>query len=146
MKKLVRVNLSVALLAVVLAFGGGVASAKGGGGGGGTTPPASPPPSSGVWPTGFPLPINPGTIISQSSTTAVLRSTDSVGVVVGKLDALYVTQKGCTQRLAVNRPKDYLCVNSATGKTDEVYFTFAALDVTATNPSRSQTNAFYIKG
>jgi hypothetical protein len=149
-KKLVRANISVAMLAVVLAFGGGVAAAKGGGGsggGGGTTPPApAPAPSSGTWPTGFPLPTNPGTIISQSSTSAVVRSTDSTAVVNSKLDALYVTQKGCTQKLAVNRPKDYLCVNPATQKTDEVYFTFAALDPTATNPSRSQTNAFYIKG
>jgi hypothetical protein len=46
----------------------------------------------------------------------------------------------------VNRPRDYLCRNAATGKTDEVYFTFAALDPTATDPARSQTNAFYVKG
>jgi hypothetical protein len=76
----------------------------------------------------------------------VVRSTDSVGVVTSKLDTLYVTQKGCTQRLAVNRPKDYLCVNPATNKTDEVYFFFAALDPTATDPSRSQTTANYLAG
>jgi hypothetical protein len=143
-KKLVRINLSAALLAAVLAVGGGVATAKGGGGG--TTPPASPSPSSGTWPAAFPLPTNPGTILSQSSTKAVVRSTDTVEAVNNKLDALYVTQKGCTQKLAVNRPKDYLCVNPATKKTDEVYFFFAALDPTPTDPSRSQTSANYLKG
>ncbi|HEY0520883.1 MAG TPA: hypothetical protein VGC84_15415 [Ilumatobacteraceae bacterium] len=139
-------NLSAATLAVVLALGGGVAIAKGGGGGGGGGGTGSPPPSSGTWPAAYPLPTSPGTIISQSSTTAVVRSTDSTGVVNSKLDTLYVTQKGCTEKLAVNRPKDYLCFNSATGKTDEIYFTFAALDPTATDPSRSQTNAFLLKG
>jgi hypothetical protein len=131
-KKPVGITLSVAVLAVVLALGGGVATAQGGGGG--------------TWPAAFPLPINPGTVLSQSSSKAVVRSTDTVVVVLGKLDALYVTQKGCTAKLAVNRPKDYLCVNPATGKTDEVYFTFAALDPTPTDPSRSQSNAFYLKG
>jgi hypothetical protein len=143
-KKLVRINLSASMLVVVLALGGGVAAAKGGGGG--SAPPASPSPSSGTWPAAFPLPTNPGTIISQSSTRAVVRSIDSTSVVTSKLDALYVTQKGCTPKLAVNKPKDYLCVNRATGKTDEIYFTFAALDPTATDPSRSQSNAFYLKG
>jgi hypothetical protein len=143
-KKLVRVNLSAALLAAVLALGGGVATAKGGGGG--TTPPASLPPSSGTWPAAFPLPTNPGTVLSQSSTKAVVRSTDTVLAVRNKLDALYVTQKGCTQKLAVNRPKDYLCVNPVTKKTDEVYFFFAALDPTPTDPSRSQTTANYVEG
>ena len=99
-----------------------------------------------TWPANLPLPVSPGTLTSQSSTTAVVRSTDEVAVVRSKLDDLYVTQKGCTLRLAVNRPKDYLCTNSATGKTEEVYFTFAALDPTAADPSRSQTNAFYVKG
>ncbi len=153
MKKLVRVNLSVAMFAAVLALGGGLATAKGGGsggggggGGGGSTPPATSPPATGAWPAGFPLPTNPGTVISQSSTKAVVRSTDSVATVTSKLDALYVDGKGCTLRLAVNKPKDYLCANSATGKTDEVYFTFAALDPTASDPSRSQSNAFYVKG
>jgi hypothetical protein len=46
----------------------------------------------------------------------------------------------------VNKPKDYLCANPATGKSDEVYFTFAALDPTPSDSSRSQTNAFYVKG
>ena len=143
--------MSVAMFAAVLALGGGVATAKGGSGGGGsgggtTTPPVSSPPATGAWPAGFPLPTNPGTVLSQSSTKAVVRSTDSVATVTSKLDALYVNQKGCTLRLAVNKPKDYLCTNSATGKTDEVYFTFAALDPTATDASRSQSNAFYVKG
>lgn len=145
MKKLVGITLSVATLAVVLAVSGGAAVAKGGGGGGGT-PPASTSPPSGAWPAAFPLPTNPGKIISQSSTKAVVRSTDTVQAVNTKLDNLYVTQKGCTEKLAVNRPTDYLCRNSATGKTDEVYFTFAALDPTATDSSRSQSNAFYLKG
>jgi hypothetical protein len=141
------------MFAAVLALGGGVATAKGGGGGGsgsggggGSTPPPSTLPATGVWPAEFPLPTNPGTVISQSSTKAVVRSTDTVATVTGKLDALYVNQKGCTLRLAVNKPKDYLCANSATGKTDEIYFTFAALDPTATDQSHSQTNAFYVKG
>ena len=72
--------------------------------------------------------------------------TDAAAVVRAKLDDLYVTQKGCTRHLAVNRPRDYLCFNAATGKTDEVVFTFASLDPTATDPSRSQTNAFLIEG
>jgi hypothetical protein len=85
-------------------------------------------------------------VLSQSSTTAVARSTDTVGVVQAKLDDLYVTKKGCTRRLGVNKPRDYLCYSPATGKSDEVLFTFAALDPTVTDPSVSQTNAFYIKG
>ena len=141
MKKLVAVNVSAAVLAVVLAFSGGVAMAKGGGGGGGGSGG-----SSGTWPAAFPLPTNPGTVISQSSSTAAVRSTDTVTVVRGKLDNLYVTQKGCTEKLAVNRPKDYLCTNPVTHVTDEVYFTFAALDPTPTDASRSQSNAFLVKG
>ena len=139
MKKLVGINVTAAIVAVVLVLSGGVAMAKGGGGGGSGG-------SSGTWPAAFPLPTNPGTVISQSSTTAVVRSTDTVTVVRGKLDNLYVTQKGCTERLAVNRPKDYLCVNPATRTTDEIYFTFAALDPTPTDASRSQSNAFYVTG
>ena len=139
MKKLVGINVTATIVAVVLVLSGGVAMAKGGGGGGSGG-------SSGTWPAAFPLPTNPGTVISQSSTTAVVRSTDTVTVVRGKLDNLYVTQKGCTERLAVNRPKDYLCVNPATHTTDEIYFTFAALDPTPTDASRSQSNAFYVTG
>ena len=101
---------------------------------------------SGTWPAEYPLPTGPGTVIRQSSTTAVVRSTDAVATVRGKLDHLYVDLKGCSLRLAVNRPKDYLCYNPATRKTDEVYFTFAALDPTAADPSRSQSNAFYLEG
>ena len=139
MNRLVGINVTATIVAVVLVLSGGVAMAKGGGGGGSGG-------SSGTWPAAFPLPTNPGTVISQSSTTAVVRSTDTVTVVRGKLDNLYVTQKGCTERLAVNRPKDYLCVNHATHTTDEIYFTFAALDPTPTDASRSQSNAFYVKG
>jgi hypothetical protein len=141
MNKTVGINLSAAALAVVLSFNGGVALAQGGS----TKPPPLPAPS-GVWPAAFPLPTSPGTLVSQSSTRVVVRSTDAVGVVKSKLDAVYVTQKGCTQRLAVNRPKDYLCLNPATKKTDEVYFFFAALDPTSTDPSRSQTTANYVAG
>ena len=130
MKKLAAIGMST-LSVVVLA--GGAASASGG-------------ESSGGWPAAYPLPTNPGRLVSQSSTTAVVRSTDSVGTVQAKLDYAYVTQLGCTRRLAVNKPRDYLCYNPATKKTDEVFFTFAALDPTATDPSVSQTNAFYIKG
>ena len=133
MNKLAATTVFTATLSVV-GLVGGAATAQGGGG------------SSSTWPANLPLPVSPGTLTSQSSTTAVVRSTDEVAVVRSKLDDLYVTQKGCTLRLAVNRPKDYLCTNSATGKTEEVYFTFAALDPTAADPSRSQTNAFYVKG
>ena len=91
------------------------------------------------WPGHLPLPTDPGTVVSQSSTTAVVRSTDAAAVVRAKLDDLYVTQKGCTRQLAVNRPRDYLCFNAATGKTDEVVFTFASLDPTDTDPSPPTT-------
>jgi hypothetical protein len=132
MKKPAAIAAFTATLAVVV-LNGGPGMAQGGA-------------STGTWPAGFPLPTNPGTLVSQSPTRAVVRSTDSVAVVKSKLDDLYVTQKGCTLRLAVNKPKDYLCYNPATRKTDEVFFTFAALDPTATGPSISQTNAFYIEG
>ena len=133
MKKPAAIAVFTATLAVVV-LNGGAGMANGGGG------------STGTWPAGLPLPTDPGTLVSQSSTRAVVRSTDSVAVVKSKLDDLYVTQKGCTLRLAVNKPKDYLCYNPATRKTDEVVFTFAALDPTAADPSTSQTNAFYIEG
>ena len=116
-----------------VAFSGVAASASGG-------------QASGAWPAAYPLPTHPGTVRSQSSTTAVVRSTDRVAVVQAKLDNAYVTQKRCIRRLAVNKPRDYLCRNAATGKVDEVMFTFAALDPRATDPSVSQTNAFYFKG
>jgi hypothetical protein len=132
MNKLTAIAATTATLAVVM-LNAGTAAADGGG-------------SSGVWPAHLPLPTDPGTVVSQSSTTAVVRSTDSAAVVTAKLDDLYVTQKGCTRHLAVNRPRDYLCFNAATGKTDEVVFTFASLDPTATDPSRTQTNAFLIEG
>ncbi|MGO4597237.1 hypothetical protein [Terrabacter sp. 2RAF25] len=131
MKKFAAIGMST-IAAVVL--GAGIASASGGGGS-----------SSGAWPTSMPLPTNPGRIVSQSSTTAVVRSADPVATVQSKLDSTYAA-KGCTRKLAVNRPRDYLCRNASTGKTDEVWFTFAALDPTASDPSRSQTNAFYVKG
>jgi len=132
MNKLTAVAGSTAMFTAVV-LSGGAATAGGGG-------------SSGTWPAGYPLPTNPGTVISQSSTSAVVRSTDTVAEVRSKLDQLYVTEKGCTLRLGVNRPRDYLCYNPDTRKTDEVLFTFAALDPTASDPSRSQTNAFYTKG
>ena len=132
MKKPAVIAVSTATLALVV-LTGGAGLAQGGG-------------STGTWPAGLPLPTSPGTLVSQTSTRAVVRSTDSVAVVRSKLDDLYVTQKGCTLRLAVNKPKDYFCYNSATRKTDEVFFTFAALDPTASDPSISQTNAFYVKG
>jgi hypothetical protein len=100
---------------------------------------------SGTWPTNLPLPTSPGTVTSQSDTTAVVRSTDTVLEVKAKLDDLYITQKGCTRELGVNQPRHYICHNADTNKTDEVLFTFAALDPTATDASRSQTNAFHLK-
>jgi hypothetical protein len=84
--------------------------------------------------------------VLQTSARAVVRSTDTVGTVKSKLDNLYVTNLGCTLKLTVNKPKDYFCTNPATHKTDEIYFTFAALDPTASDPSRSQSNAYLVKG
>ena len=132
MNKLASIAVATATSAVMVLTGGAATADDGG--------------SSGTWPVSLPLPTDPGTLLSQSSTTAVVRSTDTVAVVMSKLDELYLTQKECTRRLGVNRPRDYLCFNPATRKTDEVLFTFAALDPTATDPSRSQTNAFYTKG
>jgi hypothetical protein len=100
---------------------------------------------SGTWPADLPLPTSPGTVTSQSDTTAVVRSTDTVLEVKAKLDDLYITQKGCIRELGVNQPRHYLCHNADTNKTDEVLFTFAALDPTETDASRSQTNAFHLK-
>jgi hypothetical protein len=131
-KQFTGISVLAAGLAVVVGLGGEVAIAEGG--------------PTGTWPDAFPLPTAPGTVISQTSTTAVVRSTDQVAVVLSKLDNLYVTENGCTLRLAVNRPKDYLCYDPATRKTDEVYFTFAALDPRPTDSSRSQTNGFSLKG
>jgi hypothetical protein len=142
MNKFAAVAISTVTLAVVV-LNGGVAQAKGGAGGGGGAGGAT---SSGTWPAAFPLPTEPGTLLSQSSTTAVVRSTDPVAVVHQKLDDLYVTGLGCTLRLAVNKPKDYFCEDPATGKTVEIFFTFAALDPKATDPSVSQTNAFLVQG
>jgi hypothetical protein len=62
------------------------------------------------------------------------------------LDGVYATQLGCTRQLAVNKSKDYLCYNHATGKVDEIVFTFAGLDPTASDPTRSQTNAYSFQG
>ena len=132
MNKFAAIAMSTATLAIVV-LSSGAASASGGG-------------SSCTWPAAFPLPTTPGTLLSQSSTTAVVRCTDQVGVVQAKLDDLYITKKGCTQRLGVNRPRDYLCYDPATRKSNEVLFTFAALDAKVTDPSVSQTNAFYIRG
>jgi hypothetical protein len=132
MNKFAAIAVSTVTLAVVV-LNGGAASASGAG-------------SSGAWPAAFPLPTSPGTLLSQSATTAVVRSTDTVEAVDHKLDDLYVTKMGCTIKLAVNKPKDYFCPNPATKKSQEIYFTFAALDPKATDPSLSQTNAFLVKG
>jgi hypothetical protein len=129
MHKVALIAASTAALSM-LALNGGQAIASGG--------------SSGTWPSRYPLPT--GTVVSQSSTTAVVRSTDTVQTVQRRLDRRYVGQMGCKKRLAVNKPRDYLCHHSATGKTDEIVFTFAALDPTASDPARSQSNAYYYKG
>jgi len=127
-------TLSLATLTAVLLSSGVAVASSGSGGGGGT------------WPAAYPLPTQPGRVLSQTSSTAVVRSTDTVLTVKGKLDALYVDQLGCTRQVAVNKPRDYLCRNASTGKTEEIYFTFAALDPRAGDPSRSQTNAFRVRG
>lgn len=100
----------------------------------------------GTWPTAFPLPTDPGTVTAQTSTTAVVRSTDPVAVVQRKLDKLYLAQNGCTRQMGMNKPRDYLCHNNVTGGTDEILFTFASLDPTAGDPSLSQTNATLFAG
>ena len=102
--------------------------------------------SSGTWPDAYPLPTSPGTVISQTSTTAVVRSTDTVAVVQSKLDRMYLTQRGCTLRVAVNKPRAYLCHNLTTGASDEIVFTFSAVEPTPSDPSRSQTNGFHFAG
>jgi hypothetical protein len=130
MHKVAAIAVPMAAMAV-LALSGGEALAGG---------------SSGTWPSSLPLPTHPGRMVAQSSDTAVVRSTDTVAVVQRKLDNRYVARKGCTRRLAVNKPRDYLCRNRATGKTDEIVFTFAALDPTARHPARSQSNAYYFRG
>jgi hypothetical protein len=129
MHKVAVIMASTAALSM-LAFNGGQAIAGGG--------------SSGTWPGKYPLPT--GMVVSQDSTTAVVRSTRTVQTVQRRLDRRYVGRLGCKKRLAVNKPRDYFCHNSATGKTDEIVFTFAALDPTASDPSRSQSNAYYYKG
>jgi hypothetical protein len=136
MHTLASIAVSTAALAI-LTLDGGPASAS---------PASASPGSPGTWPTAYPLPTNPGTVTSQTDATAVVRSTDAAWDVERRLDQLYVTQLGCTRRLAMNRPRDYLCYNPTTGKIDEIVFTFAALDPTATNPTRSQTNAYHVKG
>jgi len=129
MHKLAAVAVSTAALTVV-ALSGGQATAGGG--------------SSGTWPGRYPLPTDPGRVVSQSPSTAVVRSTDTVMTVQRKLDRRYVGQMGCRRRLAVNKPRDYVCRNRRTGRTDEIVFTFAALDPTAAHPARSQSNAYLV--
>lgn len=131
MHRLVAIAVSTATL-TILTLDGGTAMAD--------------PGSSGTWPRAFPLPTHPGTVTEQSADTAVVRSTVEAWVVERRLDELYVTELGCTSRLAMGKPRDYLCDNPMTGKVDEIVFTFAALDPTATDPTRSQTNAYYFKG
>ncbi len=127
MHKVAAAAVSTAAL-TVLALNGGQAMAGG---------------STGTWPTRYPLPTNPGRVVSQSSSSAVVRSRETVMIVQRRLDRLYVGQLGCTRHLAVNKPRDYFCHNRATGSTEEIVFTFAALDPTAAHPARSQTNGFF---
>lgn len=138
MNRLAAIAVSTATLTTVVLSGGAATASGSGSSSGGGSPAGG---ASSGWPASLPLPTSPGTIVSQSSSTAVIRSTDSVAVVKSKLDSMYA-QLGCTNRPAVNRPRDYFCFNGATGRTDEVWFTFALLDPTASDPSRSQSNAF----
>ena len=131
MNTLRTATLTLATTAAICLSGGAAMADSGGG--------------SGTWPAEYPLPLDPGTLVAQSSETAVVRSTDVVLDVKTKLDALYVDQLGCFSNAAVNKPRDYFCFNAATGNVDEVYFTFAALEFTA-DGSRSQTNAFFVQG
>lgn len=131
MKALRTTTLSLAGTMAAVLLTSGAASAGGGGG---------------AWPAAYPLPTQPGRILSQSSSAAVVRSTDDVLTVKTKLDSMYVGQLGCTRKVAVNKPRDYICTNRSTGKTNEIWFTFAALDPKASDPSRSQTNAYLGNG
>ena len=146
MKKLAAITVSTGTVAVVVLNGVAVMASSGSGSSGSSGGSSTSTSTSGDWPASMPLPTSPGTVLSQSATTATVRSTDMPFDVQNKLDTLYVTQKGCTRRFAVNRPRDYVCFNPATGETDEVWFTFAALDPKPTDPSRSQTNAFLVRG
>lgn len=148
MKMLARISITTAAaLTAVAALGCSPAAASGGSGGGnGSGGSSGGGTASGTWPTAYPLPLDPGTVIAQSATTASVRSTDTVVTVRAKLDQLYLNGLGCAERLAVNKPKDYFCLNPDTGKVDEVWFTFAALDPTPDDPSRSQSNAFLVSG
>lgn len=121
----------VTMTAVLLSSGAAVASGGGGGGGG----------AGGTWPSAYPLPLQPGRVLSQTGSTAVVRSADTVLTVKTKLDSIYVNRLGCTRVAAVNKPRDYFCPSA--GGTVEVYFTFAALDPKPTD--RSQTNAFVVR-
>lgn len=129
MKALRTTTLSLAGTMAAVLISSGAAVAGGGGG---------------AWPAAYPLPTQPGRILSQSSSAAVVRSTDTVLQVKTKLDAMYVGRLGCTRNVAVNKPRDYFCTNRSTGKTVEVWFTFAALDPKPSD--RSQTNAYLGRG
>jgi hypothetical protein len=120
MHKVAAVAVSTAALAV-LALNGGQATAGG---------------SSGTWPARYPLMTHPGRVVSQSSTTAVVRSTATVYTVQRRLDRMYVGRMGCRKHLAVNKPRDYFCGGQ------EIVFTFAALDPRPGHPARSQSNAY----
>lgn len=123
MHKVAAIAVPMAAMAV-LALSGGEAMAGGG--------------SSGTWPSGLPLPTHPGRLVAQSSDTPWSGPPTRCSSSSASSTNRYVTQKDCARRLAVNKPRDYLCRNRATGKTDEIVFTFAALDPTARHPARSQ--------
>lgn len=161
MQKLVRLGVTAAAVAAVLALTGGTAMADsgpgggsgsgsggtgqsgggsggpGGGGGGGGG-------AQGVWPASYPLP-NPGTITTQSSTSAVVQSPDSVQSVLLQLDDVYVNQLGCTEQQSSTAALDFLCVNPSTGRTDEVTFNFNDF-IDQPSPVKSVTNASLIPG
>lgn len=59
---------------------------------------------------------------AQTSTTEVVRSTDEAWVVRYELDDLYVAQRGCVRRVAVNTPRRYLGQNARTGDIDPIVF------------------------
>ncbi len=118
-------SLIVAALTLVIAlFDGGISAAAPAAASGGTS----------VWPVAT-APLPDGTVISSSSTQAVVRTTDTVQVGMQKLDAKYVAL-GWTVGAASGKPRTY--TKTTSGKTVQIVVFFAALDPVAPANYRAQ--------